>query len=845
MAIGHVQAEEPNNGLTQNDIQVDITRTALLALISGGTLQVGTKYAITDFQDRNTLDTATRVIVAATSSNTISETGQWLRLTTNKAYGAFAITGGSSGQVTQITVGAINLMTAAIPYTTSRINTANLVAANINANSGVSGYSAVVISGQTTKDVPAIIIEKVAGGVDTNTITVTTTGLATGNKVNMTMGTAEASQVLDIAYDITADRIIECYDPVYNNRMIYTTTDISTFGFNPIVNWRWGHSSFEDWTINGTKYQYFYDFPSTTGSDMIEHNNNLYGGSFEYFVIRRTSSTARSLSDNSGTLSISNAQILSSTSSTLSGNSVMVSCTNVTVTVSLRMEDNGSYLNNGAVGATRGRLILTDFSGTTVNIRNNNIYSGINLLGTYAATLSIQLNEINSGYLGNSLSTDVYNYTVTLTSNKINTTLTLPSSTAVNFRINISYNSFLSGTGMSMSSFNITTAGKQLSISDSVIPDVFNINSCAPTDDFTISNSDLSASSFTMASTPAIVLINQSRFLGTQSINCTGNVTVSKSVINGDFTYNSTTLNITSSLIDSITFSGTNPVLSLIDSLFKSVVSFTDGGTWTFTSCQIESTTFTGTSGTTYNFSTSKIFNGVYGITDIIGASTFTFTGCYSEGSTMAILDPISGGISPTTTFTNCKFLSHTFNYTLATTALSITNTKFEYNTFTHAASPNLFSLSNCEFLNAHVDMQGSADDFTLSKMTINGTRGLYRASFTFDGTAGGGLAGSACNVLPDMIGRDVFNALITKAIIAGYTGLTIGAGAKINLGHTTSQEYIADTLVSVLNTNYQLTNSPTAQINNATKYTIISTPTVANITAGTAEFEVEFLIVP
>lgn len=74
--------------------------------------------------------------------------------------GQFAIQAGSSNpgtnKITSVKVGSTQLLTASINWTTSNPNTAALVAANINGNSGVSGFSAtangntVVLSGTTT-----------------------------------------------------------------------------------------------------------------------------------------------------------------------------------------------------------------------------------------------------------------------------------------------------------------------------------------------------------------------------------------------------------------------------------------------------------------------------------------------------------------------------------------------------------------------------------------------------------------------------------------------------------------------------------------------------------------------
>lgn len=87
------------------------------------------------------------------------------------AIGSFQIVSGTEvagNQITQVAVGVTNLLTAAIPYNDSPERTASDVAVGINANSGVSGYSAAA-SGRT------VLISAVATGTAANNLDITVT----------------------------------------------------------------------------------------------------------------------------------------------------------------------------------------------------------------------------------------------------------------------------------------------------------------------------------------------------------------------------------------------------------------------------------------------------------------------------------------------------------------------------------------------------------------------------------------------------------------------------------------------------------------------------------------------
>jgi len=235
-------------GISQSTITITnvnntpTTKAALIALIGASKLVIGTTYVVTDAQDA----LGGTVSVLATSTNTINGNGVWSFVGKLPAQGRFRLNGGTSGSVDQISVvmptGTKNLMTASIPYTTSRNNTATLVVANINANTGVSGCRAWVIASPAGGfDTPRICIE----ALDTttafvHTMVVTVTTLTINDQQNPTIGFTANNLNLISNYDLTNDRIIYAADASKNCSMSITVARITAIGFNPIVNFRWG-----------------------------------------------------------------------------------------------------------------------------------------------------------------------------------------------------------------------------------------------------------------------------------------------------------------------------------------------------------------------------------------------------------------------------------------------------------------------------------------------------------------------------------------------------------------------------------------------------------------------------
>jgi hypothetical protein len=252
-----------------------------------------------------------------------------------------------------------------------------------------------------------------------------------------------------------------------------------------------------------------------------------------------------------------------------------------------------------------------------------------------------------------------------------------------------------------------------------------------------------------------------------------------------------------------------------------------------------------------------------------ISTSTFAFTNTaftnvtidtYDIADTLAIFSIVDSSlenttiqnlgviVSPNSTdIARCRF----FNCTLwqqDSANCVLYDSNFSNTTITANGGGGGFYINNSIFEYANLDFSPTpVTTYIIDDMTLIKNRGLYKSTFTFDGSSGLGLVNVPCSALTDMIGQDVFKAIITKATISSITGLTAGVGSNISLGNSIvpNDQYISVSLVSTLNANYQIKNEPVGVINNATKYAVTILPTITSITAGSAEIAVEFLIAP
>ena len=264
---------------------ISVVKGQLTYLQANNLLNKGSYYKVTDPQDTGS------IYLQALDVNQISNSGKWLRPTAIKAFGYFSInTVVATNNISQVTVGATTLMTSTITYSSgTKLTFANSIAANINANSTVSGYRAVVIGGSITYDVPVIVIEKTAVGVDTSNIVITASGTSTTILRNMLQGQASVNELYDCDYVLASDRVTKCHDPIRNITFTTNTTDIASFGYNPISNFPFGNSNYRNFSIGSSRWINVFNIETNNSNNVIGDNNafqNLVGSiSFSSSVI--------------------------------------------------------------------------------------------------------------------------------------------------------------------------------------------------------------------------------------------------------------------------------------------------------------------------------------------------------------------------------------------------------------------------------------------------------------------------------------------------------------------------------------------------------------------------------
>lgn len=207
---------------------VSCTRSDLQTYLSSNQIIRGAFYNITDPIEGGS------VLIEGIAVNEVSEYGIWIAPDIYDQYAFFRLSG-SSGSVNSVTVGGVNIMTAVVNYTTSLANTASLVATNINANTGVSGYSAVAIQ-------DTVVVYSSAAFVSAPTFAVATTTLVANNApANMITGMRlNANTLIEVSYDVqrSSGVISSAYNAARNTRVSYAYIG-TPLAFNPITSFPW------------------------------------------------------------------------------------------------------------------------------------------------------------------------------------------------------------------------------------------------------------------------------------------------------------------------------------------------------------------------------------------------------------------------------------------------------------------------------------------------------------------------------------------------------------------------------------------------------------------------------
>ena len=477
---------------------ISVTKAQLLTLITNSSLLINNLYSITDsFHGGN-------IVVSTLSNNTIDNNAIWVRPTTLCAFGIIGLTSGASGSVNTLTVNGVNIMTAAVNYATSLTNTATLVANNINANSATSGYRAVSIANGY------IVIASTTAGTTKNgyVISGTATTITLGNSNPLANGVNSTSQILNVIYDYSTDRINQCSDS-YENILICE----KGYAGDPFQEFPWSDTRFYNNRINSINFKnnFFYDpgskfmgnicltnssfntnfisqgsgatfgvFYNTLMTDSAITNNVFNYTTTGYIgqIYRNTLSNSARISSNCITgstntfVSIVN-NVLSGANSSIGSNIAVVSNVPFIIQNNLLLGAGSSILGN--TGANGLKILANNLMGSGSSIKNNIFTSGINTNTTISYNI---LNGFSSFIQGITLS----NINVTLISNNLNG------------RSSSIQNCTLSGSGNILK--NITING------DTSILDSVNFNSItnALVTDITLEDSNITFGSITLTS---------------------------------------------------------------------------------------------------------------------------------------------------------------------------------------------------------------------------------------------------------------------------------------------------------------------------------------------------------
>lgn len=325
---------------------------------------------------------------------------------------------------------------APVPYTTSRNNTATLVAANINANSLVSGCRAYVIPSPTTAgnfDTPIICIEAIETATSfVHTMIVTLTTLTIGSQQNPTLGFTPIPLILNSFYDVTNDRILYAQDPTRNVVMTTTVTRINSQTYNSICNFRWGDvrlNNIQFYNLAYRNVQYRMNASQTVSNyvhnlgvldGVIFTNGNIINVYMKSSSIININSISFSFSGcnctlqfttlEAGTINIQNQEsgvltINNSTYGTSGGALATLTLGQGTasVTITAHIHNSTAAVNLSTnIGISTFLLTLnTITTNAGVNITNNRLYANITLTtgSTFSSTVGIYNNTLEGNLL--------------------------------------------------------------------------------------------------------------------------------------------------------------------------------------------------------------------------------------------------------------------------------------------------------------------------------------------------------------------------------------------------------------------------------------------------------------
>lgn len=224
-----------------------VTLAEIQALITLSGLTCGNLYTITDpFTNVNGYGTIT---VLATSSNSVSPNATWNRPAHGLSIGGIIFNQMAMGNsIDQVRLGLLDLMVTPVPFNTTMLQTMTDLAAEINANTGTTGITAL----NTNEGIILIntVIDTTYNGIFPGAAVTGFAGAKYNIQMNFGEDTTSPSLQLPCVYDVSNAKLISVYDYRYNNTISQNANDddcifLFPFNFNKI-----GDSIFVDSLLN-------------------------------------------------------------------------------------------------------------------------------------------------------------------------------------------------------------------------------------------------------------------------------------------------------------------------------------------------------------------------------------------------------------------------------------------------------------------------------------------------------------------------------------------------------------------------------------------------------------------
>lgn len=207
-------------GITPPSVYEEVTYAQAATLKSGGNIEPGVFYKITD----------KNIWLEGLSTTEFTTTGIHTR--GFSAIGKVTLTGGASGSIDGITVNGVQIMSGSVAFNTDLATTAADVAANINLHTSSPDYDAIGAGDSI------VILGKTLDDSQNGFVVAATTTTITTSKVDMGLGIDPNVMFFDVDYDFDNDRITRMRDDK-NNEVVCSSAYQAAFGSSTIDKFPW------------------------------------------------------------------------------------------------------------------------------------------------------------------------------------------------------------------------------------------------------------------------------------------------------------------------------------------------------------------------------------------------------------------------------------------------------------------------------------------------------------------------------------------------------------------------------------------------------------------------------